>query len=240
MATYAVVLAAGKGSRLKSVSDTPKPLIEVQGRPLSHHIISNLSSLNSLDKVFVVTGHKAAEVEKSIREAFSDQMDKIEFFRQTDLNGTGGAVLSLIKELDLPVNDFLLVLNADDSWKYDRTELMELVGKQRADDIALLITPDRDGKYDYYRKIIIDNYGQVQQFTDAPRYGNHIVCGAYMSSIGLLKRLISIVKEEQDKGQEIGLSTILGYINPKNLNPINIPYSHWHGINTPEELDAAT
>ncbi len=41
----AVILAAGKGTRMRELTDAlPKPMLEVQGKPILEHIIEGLSS----------------------------------------------------------------------------------------------------------------------------------------------------------------------------------------------------
>ena len=59
----AVILAAGFGSRLKSVSGSKaKPLLEVGGRPLILHQLETLAD-HGIGPVLVVVGHQADEVQ---------------------------------------------------------------------------------------------------------------------------------------------------------------------------------
>lgn len=51
-----VILAAGKGTRLRPLTDSvPKPLVEVAGKPLLDHIVEALPS--SVDELIIVTGY---------------------------------------------------------------------------------------------------------------------------------------------------------------------------------------
>jgi glucose-1-phosphate thymidylyltransferase len=55
----AIILAAGYATRLYPLTkDTPKPLLEIKGRPIIDYIIDKLVKLKSLDEVFVVTNDK--------------------------------------------------------------------------------------------------------------------------------------------------------------------------------------
>src|SRR5262245_61752441 len=59
----AVILAAGKGTRMKELTnDVPKPMLPVQGKPILEHIISGLMAAGVRD-VFVVTGYRAEVAE---------------------------------------------------------------------------------------------------------------------------------------------------------------------------------
>lgn len=64
MKTYAVVMAAGKGTRMKS--DKPKVVHEVLYKPMINHIVDELKQVG-VDEIYVIVGHKAEEVEKTVR-----------------------------------------------------------------------------------------------------------------------------------------------------------------------------
>jgi bifunctional UDP-N-acetylglucosamine pyrophosphorylase / glucosamine-1-phosphate N-acetyltransferase len=81
----AVVLAAGKGTRMKS--ELPKVLIEVLGRPMIHYVLDALEE-TGVDEVLVVVGYRA----ELVREALADRRG-IRFIEQTEQLGTGHAVM---------------------------------------------------------------------------------------------------------------------------------------------------
>lgn len=55
-AVKAVILAAGFGTRLKSLGiDLPKPLLEVRGRPLIDYLVDHLVGLEDLSGIVVIT-----------------------------------------------------------------------------------------------------------------------------------------------------------------------------------------
>ena len=63
----AIVLAAGFGTRLSSVSrGFPKALVEVAGRPLLAHVFESLA-LAGIDEVVVVTGLETSSIKSRIR-----------------------------------------------------------------------------------------------------------------------------------------------------------------------------
>ena len=59
MKVYAVVLAAGKGTRMKS--DKPKVVHEVLYKPMINHVVDELKKLG-VDETIVVVGHGADQV----------------------------------------------------------------------------------------------------------------------------------------------------------------------------------
>lgn len=79
-----VIMAAGKGTRLKSAR--AKVLHEIGGRPLLGHVIAAASKLVAPTSIFVVVGHQAERV----RAAFATS--GVHFVDQTEQRGTGHAV----------------------------------------------------------------------------------------------------------------------------------------------------
>ena len=59
MNQYAIILAAGKGTRMKS--DLPKVLHQVTGKPMVNHVLSATRAINP-EKTIVIVGHGATEV----------------------------------------------------------------------------------------------------------------------------------------------------------------------------------
>jgi bifunctional UDP-N-acetylglucosamine pyrophosphorylase/glucosamine-1-phosphate N-acetyltransferase/UDP-N-acetylglucosamine pyrophosphorylase len=84
-APLAIVLAAGKGTRMKS--ELPKVLCEADGRPLVDYVIDALKSAG-VAKMVVVVGYKA----ELVKEKLGGNSD-IEFALQSEQLGTGHAVM---------------------------------------------------------------------------------------------------------------------------------------------------
>lgn len=82
MKTYAVVMAAGKGTRMKS--DKPKVVHEVLYKPMINHIVDELKQVG-VDEIYVIVGHKAEEVEKLL--------DGVNIIYQREQLGTGHALM---------------------------------------------------------------------------------------------------------------------------------------------------
>ncbi len=80
----AVILAAGKGTRMQS--DLPKVMHEVADRPMLHWVIDACREVGAR-RIVVVVGHRAELVKESLAEATD-----IEFAMQSEQLGTGHAV----------------------------------------------------------------------------------------------------------------------------------------------------
>ena len=87
-----VVLAAGKGKRMKS--DIPKVLHPLAGKPLLSYVLENLNQLDP-DRVLLIVGHGA----KQIYSVFGGD-PRIEFVEQKEQLGTGHAILQTKSALE--------------------------------------------------------------------------------------------------------------------------------------------
>jgi bifunctional UDP-N-acetylglucosamine pyrophosphorylase/glucosamine-1-phosphate N-acetyltransferase/UDP-N-acetylglucosamine pyrophosphorylase len=96
--TTAVVLAAGKGTRMKS--DLPKVLMPVCGRPMLHYVLDALT-LGGVSRIIAVVGYRAELVRAAV-----DGRPGVQFALQTEQLGTGHAVMAcreLLADCDGPV-----------------------------------------------------------------------------------------------------------------------------------------
>jgi bifunctional UDP-N-acetylglucosamine pyrophosphorylase/glucosamine-1-phosphate N-acetyltransferase len=91
MSTAAVILAAGKGTRMKS--DLPKVAHLVCGRPMIEHVLDAARSAG-VTRLIVVVGFRA----ELVRELLSKQPD-VEFALQDQQLGTGHAVMVCREQL---------------------------------------------------------------------------------------------------------------------------------------------
>lgn len=86
----AVILAAGKGTRMKALTqELPKPMLPVQGRPILEHILEGLLGAGIHDVCFI-TGWRAEVIE----DHFGDGTRfgaRISYARQMVQDGTGKA-----------------------------------------------------------------------------------------------------------------------------------------------------
>jgi bifunctional UDP-N-acetylglucosamine pyrophosphorylase/glucosamine-1-phosphate N-acetyltransferase len=94
----AVVLAAGKGTRMKS--ELPKVLIEIDGRPMIEYVLDSLAEVG-FDRVAVVIGYRADDVKRALA-----GRPNLTFVLQEQQHGTGHAVMvarHVLAEHDGPV-----------------------------------------------------------------------------------------------------------------------------------------
>src|SRR5262245_47765809 len=103
----AIILAAGKGTRLRPHTDTtPKPLLKVQGRPILDWIIG---ALPPVDQLIVVVNYLAEQIDEYM--AFQPHVENWREVYQKEPRGTGDALMSC---KDMVTSDRVMVLDGDD------------------------------------------------------------------------------------------------------------------------------
>ena len=85
MSLHVIILAAGKGSRMKS--DTPKVLHKVAGMPMLHRVLST-AKLLAPEQIHLVLGHGI----QAIQDTLANQWSAANIVRQSEQLGTGHAV----------------------------------------------------------------------------------------------------------------------------------------------------
>ena len=102
MALDIVIMAAGKGTRMKS--SLPKVLHKLAGRSLLQHVLHTAGALGA-DRIITITGHGAEQVEAAV------QAPHLQFVRQMPQLGTGHAVQQAVPALH--AEGTTLILNGD-------------------------------------------------------------------------------------------------------------------------------
>jgi bifunctional UDP-N-acetylglucosamine pyrophosphorylase/glucosamine-1-phosphate N-acetyltransferase len=94
MKNYAVVLAAGKGTRMKT--ELPKCAYPLIRKPMIAYIVENIRNSHALDETIIVVGHKREVIQEILG-------DTVQYAVQEEQLGTGHAVMmaqNLIKDPD--------------------------------------------------------------------------------------------------------------------------------------------
>jgi len=90
----AVILAAGKGTRMKS--ETPKVLHKIFDKTLLGYVIDAVNKTGFIEKSFVIIGYQADDVEKFVKENYDNSSTVL----QEQQLGTGHAVSMVSSQLE--------------------------------------------------------------------------------------------------------------------------------------------
>jgi bifunctional UDP-N-acetylglucosamine pyrophosphorylase/glucosamine-1-phosphate N-acetyltransferase len=153
---YVVILAAGKGTRMKS--SRPKVLHELAGRSIIEHVLSTVDGLHAAASV-VVIGHGADEVRAALAARPS-----LQFAVQSPQLGTGHALMQAMPALAGKSGTVLLVYG--DVPLLQTNTLSRLIEHHRAHKAAAtVLTMELPEPYGYGR-IVRDKEGKIARIVE--------------------------------------------------------------------------
>jgi D-glycero-alpha-D-manno-heptose 1-phosphate guanylyltransferase len=155
----AIILAGGQGLRLREVvSDVPKPMAPVAGRPFLEYLVLQLKK-HGIGEIILATGHKGEIVASYFGDGSRFEV-KIDYSEEREPLGTGGALKLAASFID---DSLFLVMNGDSFLDVD---LNDLIGFHRTRSaIATLSLVERNDA-DRYGSVVIDESGMVRSFTE--------------------------------------------------------------------------
>ena len=222
-----VILAAGKGTRMKS--SLPKVLHKISGHEMLYYSIKEASELS--DDIHVILYHQAELVQKSMEKYFSN----INFVIQDHENypGTGGAVMNLNLKYDKT-----LVLNGDMPL-IQANELKNFLNyKNSAIVMSVLQLDNANG----YGRVIIDN-GNVQKIVeqkdcnDEQLKVNIANAGIYCFDTQFLQTNLSNLSNNNAQ-KEYYITDLVQFAIEQNktVTPLFVSENNFKGVNSKYDL----
>jgi len=224
-----VILAAGKGSRMKSPK--AKVLHTISGKPMLYHSIK--ASLELTDDVIVVVAHQKEAVIKAMQAEF----ENITFVVQDAENfpGTGGAVMGLS-----PRYEKVLVLNGDMPL-ITANALSGFVESNSAIVMSIFNLEDPSG----YGRVVIDKHGVqriVEQKDATPEelLINYVNAGIYSFRRDVLNKYVPLLSNDNAQS-EYYITDIIAMAKTDGINiePLEVDEEHFKGVNSKIDLASA-
>ncbi|WP_456387359.1 bifunctional UDP-N-acetylglucosamine diphosphorylase/glucosamine-1-phosphate N-acetyltransferase GlmU [Desulfolithobacter sp.] len=231
----AIILAAGKGTRMKS--DRAKVLHEVFYRPMLHHVLDSVTTAG-IQNIAVIVGHQREAVISSLS---SYQVTPIV---QEEQLGTGHAVLCGKKHCDRA--ELVMILCGDTPLIQPKTLRAMVDTHLQSDATVTLMTTRLDDPFGYGR-IITDTDGTIVEIveqkdaTPEQRRITEINAGIYLADREFLFKALRQVGTDNSQG-EVYLTDIIGICRHQGkkvqtfLHPLAIDVL---GVNSRVELALA-
>ena len=229
MSLSIVILAAGKGTRMKS--DLPKVLHKISGKPMLFHIIDE--SLKLTNDITVILSHKFDLVKENIENEYKD----LKIVKQDLQNypGTGGA----LKGLEFNSNK-VLILNGD--MPLVKSDTLKKLTASNAD-IAMTIL-ELNNPTGYGRVVIEDGFVKeiVEQKDCTPTQERikSVNAGVYSFDSKLLNTLIPKINNNNAQKEYYLTDTIKMAVEMgKKIEPIVVNEDEFMGVNSKYHLSIA-
>lgn len=231
----AVVMAAGKGTRMKS--DLAKVLHPVAGRPLIAHVLETARAAG-IGRIVVVVGHQRDAVRAAV--AAPD----LDFAVQEPQLGTGHAVMQAAPLLR--AGGYTVVLSGDVPLLTTST-VRKLIDEAAAEGVAAAVLTCVVDDAGAYGRVIKDDAGRLQRIVEArdatagERAVREFNTGVYCYRTDLLQEALRSLTTDNDQ-REYYLTDTIGYLVAQGhdvravvtTNPDEVM-----GINTVDELARA-
>ena len=220
----AVILAGGKGTRLKEVSgNLPKSMVPVLDKPLLQHLIEQCVEYGITDIKLLIS------YKKEIIEDFFGDGDQygatIQYIAEDSPRGTAGALIDALPELD----DQFLVVYGDTFFDIDLGAFLEF-HEDQAGDASIFLHPN-DHPYDS-DLVEVDSSFQLQRIHPYPHDGqwrkNLVSAAVYIFNKHALQG-VDLVSDRPDIAKDLfplmleSEKKIYGYISLEYIKDIGIP-----------------
>ena len=176
----AIVLCGGLGTRLGALTrNTPKPLVEVAGRPFLAHVMDKLC-IPELDGFILATGYHAEQVADVMGQEWQGR--PVHYSVESEALGTGGALRLAMENSDL---DVALVANGDTLFDCDLSALIAGFENSRwATRMALREVDDCSR----YGRVQLGDEGAVTDFGEKGHTGPGLInAGIYLQRFSPLR-----------------------------------------------------
>jgi bifunctional UDP-N-acetylglucosamine pyrophosphorylase/glucosamine-1-phosphate N-acetyltransferase len=193
----ALVLAAGKGTRMKS--PRAKVLHSALGAPLLEHVLRAVAALRA-EPIHVVVGHQA----EAVRAVFAER--GLDFLDQDPPLGTGHALLAARSAVAGASPRTLLVLNGDLPLLRAQT-LAGLLAAHRSEGAAATLLTAEPGDPAAYGRIVRDRAGRVQAIVEARDASpqqlalREINAGVYVFEVAPLLAVLDRLRPQNAQGE---------------------------------------
>ncbi|MDQ7042449.1 MAG: nucleotidyltransferase family protein [Sulfurimonas sp.] len=210
----AMILAAGRGERMRPLTDSlPKPLLEVQGKPLILWHIQRLAQ-NGFKDIVINIAHLGYKIPEYLGDGSKYGLNISYSDEQTSgaLESAGG----IKKALTLLGEETFLVVNGDIFCEYEFDGAFEL-GDKKAH-IILVPNPEHNPKGDFGLKggLALNKADEMFTFSGIGYYSHD-----FFDSIGIEKKSLAPILREQIDKKAVSAELFRGT---------------WHDIGTPKRL----
>lgn len=233
----AVILAAGKGTRMKS--ELPKVIHKALGKPMVEYSITAAKEAGAVDSdICLVVGHKAELVKEAVEE-------KVTFVLQEEQLGTGHAVKCAS---DFIGEEGLTMVLCGDTPLITGKTLKKLVETHIAEGNAITVLTASVEDPTGYGRIIKDSWGKFVKIVEQKdatleeQRVDEINSGMYIFDSAILNKALSKLTNENAQGEyyltdtiEIVKSEGLGTVATMLVEDVD----EIKGVNSPEQLAEA-
>ncbi len=221
----AIILAGGLGTRLRDVvSDLPKVLAPVNGRPFLDILLGHLHRSGGIRTVVLAVGYLADKVIKHYRNGATRFHFPVLFSVEATPLGTGGAIR---KALGLTETETILVMNGD---SYVDVDLEAMAAAHKAKRAAVTIVVKNVPDASRYGTVLMGGDGRLIAFEEKKEKssGGYINAGVYLLGRELVTEVEedAVISWERDMLPRFLDKPVYGFVSQGKFIDIGIPETY--------------
>lgn len=241
----AIILAGGKGTRLKDLTrQIAKPAISFGSKyRIIDFTLSNCIN-SGIKDVGVITQYQPFVLNSYINNGLSWGLTNIDILQpyineksSKWFNGTAHAIYQNIEYIDQKDPDYLLILSGDHIYEMDYNEMLKQHQKFHANlTIAVRDVPYKDASRFGIMKT--DDNNRIVEFEEKPKHpkSNHASMGIYIFTWERLREVLKNSFDKEKNMMDFGKNVIPYYINSGDT-VIAYPFSgYWRDVGTVDSL----
>ncbi len=206
-----LILAAGYGTRLKEIAEnTPKPLLDIKGKPLLDYTLKTIADLENLKEVMVVTNDK-------FENHFCEWAKKVDFPTDITVINDGTKTpedrLGSIGDIDFAlkqktIDDDLLVIGGDNLFDFNIKQYMDF-SSQKTSNVTIGLYDVGDLEQARLFGIVgLNEEGKIESFEEKPQEPKSTLaamCFYYLpqGTLNLVPQYLEEVKKSDTAGDYI-------------------------------------
>jgi bifunctional UDP-N-acetylglucosamine pyrophosphorylase/glucosamine-1-phosphate N-acetyltransferase len=234
----AIILAAGRGSRMKATKNANKVTMALADKPIILHAIDLLEKMN-LSLIVIVVGFAKQSVLNIVKHPIAV------FAEQTKRLGTAHAVKCALPKIPDDVTD-VIVMNGDDSAFYTKHLISELTDIHFSSNAAVtFLTLEIENPFGLGRVIrdendIVTQIVEEKDATEEQRKVTEVNAACYVFSMKFLKKYMKKIEKSPVTGEYYIVSLVeLAAKNGEKIETMRGGSMPWRGVNSKEELEEA-
>lgn len=231
-----IIPMAGAGTSFIQAGYTfPKPLIDINGKPMIQLVIENLTP--KLKHKFILICKKEHFDKYSLNQVFSNAT-KGNFISIPLITPTQGAVPTVLNAIDYIDNgEELIIANADQIIDADIRKFIQFARESKAEGVILTF-PSQHPRWSYAR---VDKKGNILETAEKKVISNHATAGIYYFKKGKLfvEGATGMIVKDIRFNNDFYVCPVYNelILSGKKILNWEIKQSQMHGLGTPEDLN---
>lgn len=230
-----VIPMSGAGTSFIQAGFTfPKPLIDINGKPMVQLVIENIIPKSNHNFIFV---YRKEYDKYSLNQIFSNTT-KGNFSSIPLIAPTQGALCSVLNAVDYINNDQeLIIANADQVIDTDINDFIKFARSQKADGVIMTFNSHHP-RWSYAR---VNNSGNVLEVAEKKVISDQATVGIYYYKKGsdFVKAAFSLIEKNIRFNNDFYVCPVFNemVLDGKRVITWEIKQSKMHGLGTPEDLN---